>query len=51
MHNHLANFLKATKISGVAHIDALYRLRGAVFCDFWFLAQKSAIFAKNGLIS
>ena len=26
MHNHLANFLKATKISGIAHIDALYLL-------------------------
>ena len=39
MHN-LANFLKATKISGIAHIDALYRFRGAVFCDFCFLAQK-----------
>ena len=25
MHNHLANFLKATKISGIVHIDALYR--------------------------
>ena len=23
IHNHLANFLKATKISGIAHIDAL----------------------------
>jgi hypothetical protein len=40
MHNHLANFLKATKISGIAHINALYRFRGADFCDFWFLAQK-----------
>ena len=47
MQNHLANFLKATNISGIAHIDALYRFRGAVYRDFWFLAQKSAIFAKK----
>ena len=49
MHNHLANFLKATKISGIAHID----LGGRFFVIFGFwlknqpFLQKMAEFSKT----